>query len=156
MTLTEWFAMQHGLDQYIEREDGLENEDLVEKKILALLVELGELANETRCFKFWSRKPASNHPIILEEFVDGIHFILSIGLELGFESRDISIVSHEANEDVVRLILKIYQQIDDMRKSRSFDDYAELMRQYFILGQTLGFSIDDVQNAYKEKNKINY
>lgn len=156
MTLQEWFVMQSELDQYIQSEHGLENDDLVEKKLLALLVELGELANETRCFKFWSRKPASDDSVILEEFVDGVHFILSIGLELGFENQEISIVSSEANEDLVQGFLKIYQFVDELRKTRSLKSYSDLIRQYFILGQSLGFSINDVQNAYKEKNKVNY
>src|SRR5690606_11729037 len=156
MTLTEWFAMQHELDQYIEREHGLENEDLVEKKILALLVEIGELANETRCFKFWSKKPASETDIILEEFVDGVHFILSIGLELGFSERDVSLVSTEGNEDLVQSFIKIYQLIGELRLHRSAESFEELLRQYFILGQSLGFSIDDVQSAYKAKNEVNF
>lgn len=156
MTLTEWFAMQHELDQYIEREHGLENEDLVEKKILALLVEIGELANETRCFKFWSKKPASETDIILEEFVDGVHFILSIGLELGFSERDISLVSTEGNEDLVQSFIKIYHLVGELRLHRSAESFEELLRQYFILGQSLGFSIDDVQSAYKAKNEVNF
>nr|WP_144923994.1 dUTP diphosphatase [Paenibacillus bovis] len=156
MTLTEWFAMQHELDQYIEREHGLENEDLVEKKILALLVEIGELANETRCFKFWSKKPASETDIILEEFVDGVHFILSIGLELGFSERDISLVSTEGNEDLVQSFIKIYHLVGELRLHRSAESFKELLRQYFILGQSLGFSIDDVQSAYKAKNEVNF
>ncbi|MBS4176087.1 dUTP diphosphatase [Lederbergia citrea] len=156
MTLHEWYAMQQELDQYIEIEHDLQNTDLVERKLLALLVEMGELANETRCFKFWSKKPASDQDIILEEFVDGIHFILSIGLELGFSERDIPIVSSEGNEDVVQGFLKIYNLVDQLRQSRSADTYEELLRQYFILGQSLGFSIDDVQQAYKAKNEVNY
>ncbi len=156
MTLQEWFAMQSELDRYIQSEHDLENEDLVEKKILALLVEIGELANETRCFKFWSRKPASDDKVILEEFVDGVHFILSIGLELKYETQEINIVSSEANENLVQGFLTIYQCVEELRKTRSLDNYSDLIRQYFILGQSLGFSIDDVQNAYKEKNKVNY
>ncbi|MCR2821927.1 dUTP diphosphatase [Lederbergia panacisoli] len=156
MTLEEMFSMQAQLDKYIENEHGLENNQLLEEKVLALLVEIGELANETRCFKFWSKKPASESHVILEEFVDGIHFILSIGLELGFSKEPISIVSSEGNEDLVRSFLKIFSLVDDLREKRTFDSYEELMRQYFILGQSLGFSIDDVHNAYKAKNEVNY
>ncbi|MCM3111154.1 dUTP diphosphatase [Lederbergia lenta] len=156
MTLQEWFSMQDELDKYIEEEHGLQNTNLVERKILALLVEIGELANETRCFKFWSKKPASDQAIVLEEFVDGVHFILSIGNELGFSDRDIPIVSSEANEDLVQSFLKIYQLIDKLRQNRTGESFEELMRQYFILGQSLGFSINDVQTAYKEKNEVNY
>src|SRR5690625_5238764 len=46
--------MQAELDKKIVKEKGLEGQDLLDKKILALQVELGELANEWRGFKFWS------------------------------------------------------------------------------------------------------
>jgi len=156
MTLQEWFAMQHELDRYIEREHGLNDENLIEKKILALLVELGELANETRCFKFWSKKPPSEREDILEEFVDGVHFILSIGLELGFSDREVALVSYEGNEDLDRSFLKIYQLVNHFQQSQSGKDFEHMLRQYFILGQTLGFSIDEIQEAYKKKNEVNF
>ncbi|MCJ7839803.1 dUTP diphosphatase [Lederbergia sp. NSJ-179] len=156
MTIQEWFSMQQKLDQYIEAEHGLQDRSLFDEKILALLVEIGELANETRCFKFWSKKPASESDVILEEYVDGIHFILSLGLELGFAEHSFSVVSHEGNEDLVTGFLKIYQRVEQLRQSRSLRDYEELLRGYFILGQSLGFTIDDAQQAYKKKNEINY
>lgn len=156
MTIQEWFAMQYELDQYIEKEHGLQGEDLFEKKILALLVEVGELANETRCFKFWSKKPPSAHEDILEEFVDGVHFILSLGLDLGFSDREYSLVSQEANEDLDRSFLKIYRLVNDFRQSKDAGDFEELFRQYIILGQTLGFTLDEVQEAYKKKNEVNF
>src|SRR5699024_11074132 len=68
-------------DKYIEENNDLANTDIFEAKYLALLVELGELANETRCFKFWSKKPGSDRAVILEEFVDNLHFILLLGIE---------------------------------------------------------------------------
>ncbi len=79
--------MQQALDSHIEEKHQLQNEDLFTRKTLALLVEIGELANETRCFKFWSVKPASEKQVVLEEFVDGIHFILSLGIECGFHQK---------------------------------------------------------------------
>ncbi|MGG3951379.1 dUTP diphosphatase, partial [Geobacillus thermodenitrificans] len=47
MNLQKLFEMQRQLDEYIEREHPRqEGEDRLSKKILALMVELGELANE--------------------------------------------------------------------------------------------------------------
>ena len=86
MQLEKLFNMQQALDQHIEEKHELQHEDLFNRKVLALLVELGELANETRCFKFWSIKPSSEKSVVLEEFVDGIHFILSLGIECGFQN----------------------------------------------------------------------
>ena len=77
------FSLQRELDNRIVQEHELEGQNLFEKKLLALMVEVGELANETRCFKYWSKKAPSPKETILEEYVDGIHFILSLGLELG-------------------------------------------------------------------------
>src|SRR5690606_6157450 len=59
MNLSKLFEMQAKLDAHIEREHPCkENEDRLVKKILALQVELGELANEWRGFKFWSEEQA--------------------------------------------------------------------------------------------------
>nr|QRZ17780.1 dUTP diphosphatase [Virgibacillus sp. AGTR] len=55
MNLNKLFPIQKELDTRIEREKGLEGQNLLDKKILALQVELGELANEWRGFKFWSK-----------------------------------------------------------------------------------------------------
>src|SRR3982751_2341359 len=70
--------MQKVLDDRIIKEHQLEDKDLEENKILALLVEISELANETRCFKHWSTKGPSEESVLLEEYVDSLHFFLSI------------------------------------------------------------------------------
>src|SRR5690606_41193415 len=79
------FTLQRELDERIWREHHLTG-DYFSERVLALQVEVAELANETRCFKYWSLKPPSERSKILEEYVDGIHFILSLGLTLGFQS----------------------------------------------------------------------
>ncbi|GAE45933.1 dimeric dUTPase [Mesobacillus boroniphilus JCM 21738] len=100
MNTTHLFKMQKALDSHIESQHGLENEDLFDRKVLALLVEIGELANETRCFKFWSMKPSSERDIILEEFVDGVHFILSLGIECGYENLESVTPNRTAETDI--------------------------------------------------------
>ena len=70
--------MQEVLDDRIIKEHQLEDKNLEENKIFALLVEISELANETRCFKHWSKKGPSEESVILEEYVDSLHFFLSI------------------------------------------------------------------------------
>jgi dimeric dUTPase (all-alpha-NTP-PPase superfamily) len=58
MNLQRLFELQRQLDAHIEKEHPRqEGEDRLVKKILALQVELGELANELpEVFKFWSNK----------------------------------------------------------------------------------------------------
>src|SRR5699024_6976154 len=73
------------LDTYIEANQEVSGKNLFEEKILALFVEIAELANETRCFKFWSNKPKNEDDVILAEYVDGLHFIMSLGLDCGYQ-----------------------------------------------------------------------
>ena len=54
MNLEKLFEMQRKLDERIEQEHPRQGDDRLAKKILALQVELGELCNCWRGFKYWS------------------------------------------------------------------------------------------------------
>lgn len=150
------FAMQRELDERIMREHGLSGEYFSER-LLALQVEVAELANETRCFKYWSVKPPSERSQILEEYVDGIHFILSLGLLLEFESFSFGeTLSVEKEIGLVEQFLTIYQCISQLQVDRSKQSFETLAREYVLLGLMLGFSDRDIEMAYIEKNEINH
>ncbi|MBV6685403.1 dUTP diphosphatase [Bacillus sp. JRC01] len=146
--------MQNELDRHIESEHGLQDADLVDKKILALLVELGELANETRCFKFWSKKAPSDQAVILEEYVDGIHFILSLGIEIGIRSIDEPEVLEEG--DPTEEFLKVYSEVNRFSEERSVENLLTLFQQFLQLGSVLGFKSEDILESYLKKNEVNY
>ncbi|KEF39547.1 hypothetical protein M670_01320 [Schinkia azotoformans MEV2011] len=153
--LTTLFELQKELDTRIEKEHGLEQADLMDKKIMALLVELGELANETRCFKFWSKKPAAARDVILEEYVDGVHFILSIGLELNIQDQ-VSLNPKDEYRDLVEQFQLVFASIIEFRKQLNLENYHNIFNEYIILGKLLGFSSDDIEKAYKLKNEVNH
>ncbi|MGD7047733.1 dUTPase [Rossellomorea marisflavi] len=146
--------MQNELDRHIESEHGLQDADLVDKKILALLVELGELANETRCFKFWSKKAPSEQEVILEEYVDGIHFILSLGIDIGIRSIDEPEVLEEG--DPTEEFLKVYSEVNRFSEERSIENLLALFQQFLQLGRVLGFESEDIFKSYLKKNEVNY
>ena len=148
------FKMQHKLDTYILENHNLQGKNLLEEKLLALLVETGELANETRCFKFWSNKPANDKQVILEEYVDNIHFILSIGLNKGYSFN--SGEGAVAPDSLTVLFNQVFADVLAFREDPSESRYHKLFADYLVLGQKLGFSEADVQQAYYEKNKINF
>jgi len=155
MNLQKLFQMQKELDQRIESKHQLENERLIERKILALLVEIGELANETRCFKFWSIKPPSKDEIILEEYVDGLHFLLSIGLELHMSDLN-EMKPKKSNENLTDQFLTIFHEASLLKKKFSIDTYLHLFQHYLNLGLSLGFTMDEIYEAYISKNEINH
>ena len=148
------FDMQQKLDQYIEENNSVVEKDLFEQKVLALIVELGELANETRSFKFWSKNKKLNDEAILEEYVDGIHFILSLGLEKGFTFDK----QLETNEDVSlnSQFLKLYELIITFKNSPNQKSYDDLFLNYLLLGRLLHISDEQLKKAYFEKNEVNF
>lgn len=154
MNLQKLFGMQDALDKRIESEHSLAGIPLLRKKVLSLQVELGELANETRCFKFWSTKKPSSNDVILEEYVDCIHFILSIGLEKNFEGITLN-VKH-IDDELSEQFLDLYINISDFVICSSLDNYLNIFQNFLSLGENLGFSKEDIENAYLYKNNINH
>ncbi len=154
MNIEKLFNMQRGLDRYIEEGHNLAGKDLFDQKTLALLVEIGELANETRCFKFWSTKGPSERNVILEEFVDGVHFILSLGIMAGFDQN--KPVFKAGAVDQTKQFILVMESVHAFHKEKTKSNYEQLMNQYFALGDLLGFSPDEVEAAYVAKNEVNY
>lgn len=158
MNLEKLFEMQEKLDNRIESEHNLQGQELFYKKILALQVEVGELANETRCFKFWSLKSPSEASVILEEYVDCLHFILSIGIETNLQNVKLNKdLNFENNTyDTTQLFLNLNEKINIFAKTKSEKNYVDLFEQFILLGNALGFTSEDIGKAYLDKNKINH
>lgn len=154
MNLEKLFSMQKILDEHIRNQHSLQGQSLITKKMLALQVELGELANETRCFKFWSNKKPSEKDIILEEYVDCLHFILTIGIEINFT--DIKLEPRSLECSITDQFVNLFIDINDFIVCSSKDHYITLFEDFLTLGNSLNFSHDDIENAYIAKNTINH
>lgn len=147
------FKMQDKLDRYIESNHELKS-DLFQEKCLALLVELGELANETRCFKFWSTKPSSSRATVLEEYVDGVHFIMSLGIDKGFtyESKPLIKVEHTLTE----AFLNVFEACTAFKNNPTPNSYENLFNSYLQLGTQMNIEEEEIKRAYISKNEVNY
>lgn len=199
MNLAKLFEMQKELDARILEEHPVqEGEDRLAKKILALLVELGELANEWRGFKYWSKdqKPRTEKQIIcstcngeavwytghiedglphteacdychgtgyeivgnplLEEYVDALHFILSIGLDIA-EPDIVNLRDVDGEENIIEQFIEVF---DRVRGLYFFEydifEYESLLAQFIKLGEMLGFTWEEVEAAYVNKNQVNH
>ena len=157
MTLYEISVKQKELDDRIWELHQESSDSTCRKRILALLVELGELANETRCFKFWSNKASSERDVILDEYVDGIHFIVSLGNDLAIdfksiEYRDTRTIARDLYEE----FLCVYQDATDLLADFSETTYLKFLETYMNLGIALGFTFDDVVRGYLKKNAVNH
>ncbi|AJA49969.1 hypothetical protein CPAST_c39310 [Clostridium pasteurianum DSM 525 = ATCC 6013] len=154
MNLEKLFTLQKELDNRILKEHNLNGEILFSQKALALQVELGELANETRCFKYWSKKSPSPEENILEEFVDCLHFILSIGIDKKFQHIEITVGNY--GDEITDQFLDIFIDINDFLICSSIDHYITLLEDFLSLGLSLGFTESKIEEAYLKKNLINH
>ena len=154
LQLKELFEIQKSLNERIIHEHNLDSANLRNKKFLALLVELGELANETRCFKYWSIKPPSPQTVILEEYVDCLHFILTIGLDNGYT--EIKPDGTDDDDDLATQFINLFLAVNELVSFSSENSYQILMEDFYSLGRALGFTWDQVVDAYLAKNQINH
>ena len=95
--LTNLYQKQAELDARIAENHSVSYETTRERRILALLVEIGEFANATRCFKYWSNKPSEAQDIVLDEYVDGLHFFLSLGIDIKVNKKTYNHTKHADN-----------------------------------------------------------
>ncbi|MEW5567354.1 dUTP diphosphatase [Rossellomorea marisflavi] len=144
--------------------------DRFDKLVLALLVEVGECANEWRGFKFWSKDQAARtkvetyygtsitHNPLLEEYVDGLHFVLEIGIEIGctdFTPKELISFSSDPTMKF-RAIYRIASELSLEYLLLSRINYEALFNNYLHLGKSLGFTLDQIEEAYYSKNKVNH
>lgn len=197
MNLSKLFEAQKKLDNRIVEEKGLQGEDLLDEKILALQVELGELANEWRGFKFWSEDQDSrteawrciacgyeedenidcinidldNHydswnemvNPLLEEYVDCLHFILSIGNDLNISIDCMSEYGDYTENETENTFNKLFYTVSELwtyiysDKDYLEEHYKILFAMFVGLGELqLSFTWQQIEQAYYEKNKINH
>lgn len=177
MNLGYLFLLQSELDAHIEEtHPRKEGESRHDKKVLAALVELGELANEARFFKFWSHDQAPRKEVpevvvtedfgggnrveeviyrnlVLEEFVDGIHFLLSIGLENGIEELSIKPIKKHTLTEQFNNLFCVFSLMFVYFTPKA---YSEAWSAYVGLAGMLGLSWEEVEAAYLAKNKKNH
>lgn len=153
MQFRQLFEKQRQLDRFIEDNQYVQK-DVFAEKGLALLVELSELANETRCFKFWSTKGPSERAVLLEEFVDSIHFMLSLGNMRGFLLEEWPYLKKK--QELTETFLNTTQTILTFLQQQTEGNYSAMWEQYSIIAYNLNFTIDDVLQAYELKNEKNY
>ncbi|GGJ61895.1 dUTP diphosphatase [Virgibacillus salexigens] len=194
MNLNKLMPIQKRLDDHIKDEQNLHGQDLLDKKILSLQVELGELANEWRGFKFWKVDPKPRTKVIcnqcsgdgkgffsgktwtgkkeicitcggtgklnhknplLEEYVDCLHFILSIGLDKNFTHMIFEPVKDQ-DKDITFQFNQLFKKIGDFHMYQTTGNFIAIKSLFVGLGEMLGFTWEQIEQAYLDKNKVNH
>ncbi|MCQ2795554.1 MAG: dUTP diphosphatase [Bacilli bacterium] len=153
--LKDLYPLQAELDKDIAKRHHITYKKTFYSRLLALIVELGEFANETRCFKYWSFKKASPKEVVLEEYADGLHFILSLGVIVK-DKKTIYEIKKNKEYNLVTAILDAYQESLKLKDNYSKKQYEKAMNSYLNLIAYLGYTPKEVKDAYLSKLKVNY
>lgn len=103
-----------------------------------------------------SGKVIDSYPL-LEEYVDCLHFILSIGNRLDYnDSETINVILSKYLN--IRGILNPKWLFSSLISTVAFtrQNYINLFINFFTLGKRLGFTFEQIEAAYMDKNAVNH
>lgn len=122
--------------------------EMVKKNKLELLVEIGELANETRYFKYWSKKPI-NIELVKGEFADcfimTLYFFNIMNISLDEEFKKVE------KYNKVDVFARLYKLASDFYYDNSKDTIKEIFATIVELGYIIGFTDKDIIDACMTK-----
>ena len=150
--LKEIYQESKRLDSLFGEQNDLFSDEIIEKNILELLVEFGELANETRCFKYWSIKPMSDKEVILEEYIDCLFMILcfcnmtNVSMDEAFPTA--------TQENIVGTFLTLYKDGLNLKKNLPKEIVKQLLVNILYLADLLNFQYEDIKKGVSKKSLI--
>lgn len=140
------------LDELFALQYDIRSQEIIKKYKLELLVEFGELANETRCFKFWATRQTGDKEKVLEEYIDCLFMILyfcnitNVSLEEEFPVVE--------EKDIITTFLTLYEYGSDLSKNLERETIKKLLVEILYLASLLDFTLDDLVRETKKKSLI--
>lgn len=153
MNLNLLFKKQKELDEYIYEKNNVTAKEVFERKIVALLVELGELANELNFFKYWKENINIDRQRAIEEYIDVIHFAIGLAVDLGIDEHK---YIETQPQDLNKLFIGITNLATVLSTSKEKEHAKTLLNNIIALGYQLGLDEQTVIGAYNKKNEVNY
>lgn len=156
--IKEMLQMQEKLDEAIMKEYGLTEID-EENLRMAILDEVGELTHELKANWCWWKKTQAPVDMrkVLGELVDIWHFVLSYQNHFNFgEEARLSYLNEEelSNGTLKRLRTKKSNLSKVLTRLVIFE--SSIIPVLIAITEYLGFTIEQVYEAYCDKNKVNY
>lgn len=142
--------MQRRLDDKVEEVHnctiGIENLEM------ALLDEIGELTHELKYTWCWWKKTQApvDKESVLEELIDVLHFALSYENQYGLSTH----VTYEEQIQFEKKHISVYGLASVLADLIERGD--GLVERTIAIGESLSFTIEEMFEEYKKKNKVNY
>ena len=148
--LSEVYIKNKELDKiFIDKYEHIDK-DMYKKNKIELLVEIGELANETKCFKYWTTK-SPNKELVLFEYADCIIMTLCLYNYLNLELEDIEFNKIEDPCDNFAYLYKLCSEF-------YFNDNKEILKKILFnlinLGELLNITHEEIVSNTLEKIEL--
>lgn len=153
--LAELLEMQEALDTAILNEHGVKRYPKF-KIENALFVEIAEMLNELpSIFKYWKKTAKNDREKALIEYVDALHFALSLtNNNPHYILKDKAFLHKYLAYRKRKMPMKIAEEVQ--RVIYYMVNTQEYLYYLFYLGGILEFTWDEIYKAYKDKNAVNY
>ena len=148
--LEEVYKNNNKLDDIFIEQFSKKDKDMYKKNKLELLVEIGEFANETKCFKYWTTK-SPNKELVLFEYADCIIMTLCLYNYLNLELEDIEFNKIEDPCDNFAYLYKLCSEF-------YFNDNKEILKEILFnlinLGELLNITHEEIVSNTLEKIEL--
>lgn len=161
MNLQKMFQIQLDFESEITKnttikEDFLGEENILDVMFLALNVKVGELANLTKCYKYFHAKPNIPQHKLIIRYSDVLRYLLSIGNRHQFnmiQTDDLKIQFESQN--LIKLFTDLFDNLTVLKKLIRNDNYVESLNEYiqvlslfFYIGKHLGLNEKDINDYF--------
>lgn len=127
------------------------DKDIFKKNCLELIVEISELANETKCFKYWSIKKPSKEKV-LEEYADCIIMILSFYTYYNLKLDNI--INHVCTKSIIDLFTILFKDASNLINDNKGESIKSIFSNLIYMGKLLKFSDKEIYDACYKKMDI--
>lgn len=148
MQIEDLFSIQRDSNSKIKIDTNLSDYKLLARKHLRLQIKMSDLANETKCYKYWIGEESEiNKEEIFDKYISCFKQVLSLGIDKGYDS--IKEITLQPSEYCLSdQFLNLYIDINDLLISSSEDHFITLLEDFLSLAISLGFSEQDIIDGF--------
>lgn len=148
MNIANFFPEQKQVNSHIKMDNTLSDYKLLARKHLQLHIKLSDLANETKCYKYWvDDENILDSNTIFEKYVICFKQILSVGLDKNYDDVD-EITITPSEYCLSDQFINLYIDINDLIISPSKDHYITILEDFLSLSISLGFTEQQIIDRF--------
>lgn len=120
----------------------------IKTKLLAFIDSVSSVGEIAHVYTFWDKEHSINQKDLLEQYMDGMNMLMSIGFELRIdELKPYEEITQPIKAD--DLMFKIYAGILSLKDTLNPIAYQNVLDDYLHLGFLLKITFDDMMNELK-------